>query len=106
MTSNTLKQIYQKAKETLSGQVSNRPEPDSSTAPSQHPRTVSPPTATDVLRYRFQHGVNLGSVFVLERWLSPQMFAEGSTGNSELDAVSRYVANPSPLPISSNLPRP
>ena len=106
MTSNTLKQIYQKAKETLSGQVPNRPESDSPIAPSQHPRTISPPTATDVLRFRFQHGVNLGSVFVLERWLSPQMFAEGCTGNSELDAVSRYVASPSPLPLSSILPRP
>ncbi|KAI9794540.1 MAG: Glucan 1,3-beta-glucosidase 3 [Peltula sp. TS41687] len=46
------------------------------------------PTVTDVMRYRYHHGTNLGSVFVLEQWLSPSMFVNGATGSSELDAVT------------------
>ncbi|KAL8787553.1 MAG: hypothetical protein Q9195_007725 [Heterodermia aff. obscurata] len=82
MTSNILKQFYEKAKKTLS--------PNTQAEPDSPPllRNINPPTATDILRYRFQHGVNLGSVFVLERWLSPQMFEPSSKGDSELDAVT------------------
>ncbi|KAI9823093.1 MAG: Glucan 1,3-beta-glucosidase 3 [Phylliscum demangeonii] len=54
--------------------------------------TVAPPTATDILRYRYHHGTNLGSVFVLERWLSPSMFVDGAAGGSELDAVRASLA--------------
>ncbi|MCJ1419176.1 Glucan 1,3-beta-glucosidase 3 [Xylographa parallela] len=49
---------------------------------------IPPPTALDVLRYRYHHGVNLGGVFVLERWLFPSMFPACAEGASELDAVT------------------
>lgn len=45
------------------------------------------PTTSDILRFRFQQGVNLGGVFVLEQWLTPSMYDEGVSGASELDAV-------------------
>lgn len=48
--------------------------------------TIRNPTVTDVLRYRYHHGTNLGTIFVLEQWLSPSMFVSG--GSSELDAVT------------------
>lgn len=56
--------------------------PSSSTSP--HP----PPTPLDTLRYRSHHGVNLGGIFVLEKWLYPSMFGAGAGGDSEMDAVS------------------
>jgi len=52
------------------------------------PSTIQPPSPLDVLRYRYHHGTNLGSIFVLEQWLSGSMFVEGSRGGSELDAVN------------------
>lgn len=48
---------------------------------------VPRPTTSDILRFRYQHGVNLGSMFVLEQWLSPGMYDYGVSGASELDAV-------------------
>ncbi len=55
------------------------------------PSRIEPPTALDVLRYRYHHGANLGSCFVLEKWLWPGMFEPGVKGDSELDAVQAYV---------------
>jgi hypothetical protein len=52
---------------------------------------VPRPTTCDILRFRYQHGVNLGSVFVLEQWLSPGMYDHGVSGASELDAVVAQV---------------
>ena len=49
--------------------------------------SIRNPTVTDVMRYRYHHGTNLGSIFVLEQWLSPSMFVNGAGGSSELDAV-------------------
>ena len=54
--------------------------------------TIQDPSALDILRYRYHHAVNLGSVYVLERWLSPSRFPQGSTGTSELEAVKASVA--------------
>lgn len=51
------------------------------------PSRISPPTPQDVLRYRYHHGTNLGSVFVLEKWLHPSMFPPSCPGNSELSAI-------------------
>jgi hypothetical protein len=48
---------------------------------------ISAPTAKDILRYRSHHGVNLGGIFVLERWLFPNMFDSSVAGDSEHDAV-------------------
>ena len=49
---------------------------------------IQPPSPIDVLRYRYNHGTNLGSIFVLEQWLSGSMFVGGAKGGSELDAVN------------------
>ncbi|MCJ1398177.1 Glucan 1,3-beta-glucosidase 3 [Xylographa trunciseda] len=64
----------------------------------QHPQDfrgatylLPPPTAADVLRYRYHHGVNLGGIFVLERWLFPSMFESCAVGDSELDAVTASI---------------
>lgn len=51
---------------------------------------VKPPTRLDVIRYRYHHGVNLGSCFVLEKWLTPSCFPQGSN-SSELAAVTASV---------------
>ncbi len=55
-------------------------------SPSQ-PSSISPPTPLDLIRYRYTHGTNLGSIFVLEKWLSGSMFPSSAKGDSELDAV-------------------
>lgn len=52
---------------------------------------MGPPTLQDVNRYRTHHGTNLGAIFVLERWLFPNMFLESAKGGSELSAVTAYV---------------
>ncbi|CZR53769.1 related to Putative glucan 1,3-beta-glucosidase [Phialocephala subalpina] len=49
---------------------------------------LSRPASDDIFRYRYQHGTNLGSIFVLERWLSGSMYVDGINGDSELDAVN------------------
>lgn len=55
------------------------------------PSTIQEPTGLDMLRYRYHHGANLGSVYVLERWLFPSRFPSGTTGSSELAAVQAWV---------------
>lgn len=49
----------------------------------------APPTAIDIFRYRYQHGTNLGSIFVLEKWLHPKMFEKDAKGSSEIEAVTQ-----------------
>ena len=53
---------------------------------------IQDPSVLDIFRYRYHHGTNLGSVYVLERWLSPARFPEETTGTSELEAVKAWVA--------------
>ena len=50
-------------------------------------------TPSDVLRYRYHHGVNLGSIFVLERWLTPSMFPPKAAARqtSELEAARLWI---------------
>jgi len=55
------------------------------------PADIQPPSPLDVMRYRYQHGTNLGSVFVLERWLTGSMFVEGSGGSAELAGIEGGV---------------
>ena len=62
-----------------------------------------PPTPLDNLRYRFHNGTNLGSIFVLEKWLFPSMFEPNARGDSELDAVTAYAPLPRPSPIYTSL---
>ncbi|CAN9386482.1 unnamed protein product [Alternaria alternata] len=52
---------------------------------------ISDPTTLDVLRYRYHHGTNLGSVYVIERWLQGSRFPDGAEGSSELAAVQAWV---------------
>ncbi|KAI9851514.1 MAG: Glucan 1,3-beta-glucosidase 3 [Thelocarpon superellum] len=52
------------------------------------PSTIQPPTLSDLFRYRYHHGTNVGSIFVLEQWLFGSMFVEGAAGGSEFDAVN------------------
>lgn len=49
--------------------------------------STHPPSLTDVVRYRYHHGTNIGSVFLLERWLTASMYHESANGSSELAAV-------------------
>ncbi|KAI9812126.1 MAG: Glucan 1,3-beta-glucosidase 3 [Pycnora praestabilis] len=58
--------------------------------------TIQPPTPLEVLRYRYHHGTNLGSIFVLEQWLSGSMFVAGAAGGSELDAVNASLKQNGP----------
>ncbi|KAF1919151.1 glycoside hydrolase superfamily [Ampelomyces quisqualis] len=57
--------------------------------PASH--TIRDPTPLDILRYRYHHGTNLGSVYVVERWLQPSRFPDGADGSSELAAVKAWV---------------
>jgi len=57
----------------------------------QHPQAIRKPSPLDILRYRYHHGTNLGSVYVLERWLQPSRFPHGAQGTSELAAVKAWV---------------
>lgn len=50
-----------------------------------------PPSQADVVRYRYQHGCNLGSIFIMERWLTSSMYPEKAEGSSELTAVEGWI---------------
>ncbi|KUJ07921.1 glycoside hydrolase [Mollisia scopiformis] len=81
-----MKKFFNKAKSQLQ---------DSSSAQKPIPQqdqqnVIRPPTAEDVIQYRYHHGVNLGSVFVLEKWLFSDMFIDQAHGDSELDAVDAH----------------
>lgn len=86
-----MKKLFSKARSTFQdSQVfpsTNPPYPNPNA--NQQPSTLQAPTATDVYRYRYHHGTNLGSIFVLEKWLSPSMFR--CDGDSELDAVQASI---------------
>jgi len=93
-----MKKFLHKAKGTLqytNYQIPNYPIPSSS-----QPTATSPPTSLDVFRYRSHHGVNLGSIFVLEKWLFPSMFELGVKGDSELDAVTAYLSAKTTVPAT------
>ncbi len=92
-----MRSILHRAKAAVRDRYSSTNKTSStSTSPTAEPpplqRPLAPPTPLDVLRYRYHHGANLGSVFVLERWLAPDMFAGVADGRaSELAAVSASV---------------
>ncbi|KAF1924570.1 glycoside hydrolase family 5 protein [Didymella exigua CBS 183.55] len=52
---------------------------------------IKDPTDLDILRYRYHHGTNLGSVYVIEKWLQSSRFPENAEGSSELAAVKAWV---------------
>jgi hypothetical protein len=53
-------------------------------------RHLPRPSLKEILRYRYHHGPNIGSIFVLEKWLHGSMYDAGAAGSSELDAVVSY----------------
>jgi hypothetical protein len=55
--------------------------------------TVSPPSRSEIMKYRQHYGTNLGSCFVLEKWLTPFAFPRDATSDqtSELACVSLSV---------------
>ena len=53
-------------------------------------RSIQSPSLADVTRYRYHNGTNIGSIFIIERWLTPSMYHESAKGSSELAAVE-YV---------------
>src|ERR1700761_6708453 len=56
------------------------------------PLIMQPVSAADIFRYRYHHGTNLGSIYVLEKWLSGHMFERASEGqSSELEGVKASV---------------
>ncbi|QDS72802.1 hypothetical protein FKW77_006491 [Venturia effusa] len=52
-----------------------------------------PPTTLDIIRYRYHYGVNLGAVYVLEKWLFSSAFPSDVTDKqtSELEAVKTWT---------------
>lgn len=52
---------------------------------------IAPPSPQDILLYRYQHATNLGSVFVLERWLRNSMYDDDTPGSSEIEAIKRSL---------------
>ncbi|KAL1296917.1 hypothetical protein AAFC00_004528 [Neodothiora populina] len=94
-----MKKFFNKAKEALRDDDSRGgfapsagSHPPQQPLPSQdQPENIQPPHPLEMMRYRYQHGTNLGSVFVLERWMVGSMFVEGSNGSSELVAAEGAV---------------
>jgi hypothetical protein len=56
-------------------------------------RLIQDPTPLEILQYRYHYGVNLGALFVLEKWLRPSAFAPGTTDSqsSELEALKSWT---------------
>lgn len=92
-----MRKFFDKAKSSLSDGRSQFPSSHNKQQPMKEhdtPSTIRPPSKLDILRYRYHHGTNLGSIFVLEQWLHGSMFEPGAKGASELDAVNAYVHEP------------
>jgi len=88
-----MRRIISKVKSKLSSDDHGRssdaePDHEPTRPPADGGPKMQPPAPLDVLRYRYQYGVNLGGVFVLEKWISPGMFQSGTEEGSELDAVT------------------
>jgi len=88
-----MKKIWNKAKGSLNKEQSEYPsyqrqQQQKVIKQDDSPSYIQPPSPIDVVRYRYNHGTNLGSIFVLEQWLSGSMFVAGAKGGSELDAVN------------------
>ena len=90
-----MKKIFNHAKNALNKGDDHHSFPSHS-APQQQqrmtdqPSSIQAPTQQDVVRYRYQHGTNLGSVFVLEKWLTGHMYPEGAE-SAELAAVTGNI---------------
>ncbi|KFY37003.1 hypothetical protein V495_07453 [Pseudogymnoascus sp. VKM F-4514 (FW-929)] len=88
-----MKSIIDRAKRRLSDLTESTPpsqSPHTITASNSHASSIHPVTRQDIFRYRYHHGTNLGSIFVLERWLFPSLFS--GPGDSELAAVTSSIS--------------
>ncbi|CAL3964140.1 unnamed protein product [Diplocarpon coronariae] len=83
---NKAKAAFDDFSDSASSGLSQKP-----TSQPNQPSTIGPPSTQDLLRYRFHWGTNLGSIFVLEKWLSGSMFVSSASGDSELAAVTAAV---------------
>jgi aryl-phospho-beta-D-glucosidase BglC (GH1 family) len=91
----TMKKFFNKAKSMLDDNESaggSFPGTQQQQVPMQDgPSSIQAPSSTDVYRYRYHHGANCGSIFILERWLTGSMFHDKTDGSSELAAVEKWV---------------
>ncbi|KAJ8611645.1 hypothetical protein MRB53_037869 [Persea americana] len=55
------------------------------------PSSIQDASYADVQRYRYHHGTNIGSVFILEKWLVGSMFPDNAQGSAELAAVQGWM---------------
>ncbi|OAF60889.1 Glucan 1,3-beta-glucosidase 3 [Pseudogymnoascus destructans] len=90
-----MKSIIDRAKRRISDFTDSNPPPPQSpqattTSTPHAASSIRPITCQDIFRYRYHHGTNLGSIFVLERWLFPSLFS--APGDSELAAVTSSLS--------------
>ncbi|KAG9248352.1 glycoside hydrolase superfamily [Calycina marina] len=92
-----MKNIFSKAKSTLKAldsplefNAKSTPRKTSVTQDSR-PSAISPPTPLDIFRYRYHHGINLNSIFVLEKLRFGWMIPPEAQGGSELDVMTASI---------------
>ncbi|KAL5349483.1 Glucan 1,3-beta-glucosidase 3 [Pseudogymnoascus australis] len=88
-----MKSLINRAKSRISDlkdSNSRSQSPEATITSSSHASSIQPVTRQDIFRYRYHHGTNLGSIFVLERWLFPSLFF--GPGDSELAAVTASLS--------------
>lgn len=89
-----MKSLIDRAKSRILDLTDSNPpsrSPQAATASTSHSSSIHPVTRQDIFRYRYHHGTNLGSIFVLERWLFPSLFS--GPGDSELAAVTSSLSS-------------
>ncbi|CAD6907975.1 unnamed protein product [Tilletia controversa] len=89
--------LQEKAKQKLSDQLADlnigKSQSQSQSQPQPQPAAIgAQPTLRQLYSFRQQRGVNLGSLFTLEAWLTPSLFtnapeSEGKQGKSEFELV-------------------
>jgi len=83
-----MKSLLSRAKGRISD-LTHIPSSAAQDLPPSHPSFLTAPIPQDIFRYRSHYGTNLGSIFVLERWLFPSLFC--GVGESELSAATASI---------------
>lgn len=87
-----MKKFFDKAKSAINSDHDFPSQQQHNQQPlADRPSSIQAPTEADVIRYRYHHGTNLGSVFILERWLTGSMFPFDAKGSSELTAATAWA---------------